>query len=293
MEHIILFGHKLLNFGTASVILINVEVRQMDRFANYYDISILDTRLVAEAFMSRRQFTRPNGRQYAGLVLVIDGSAEYHFESHSSKAEKGDLIFLAQSSAAYYFDIESEMYHYLYIDFLISKKDASQQKSHVIKYDNEKMMRFLFEKILNVWIRRKSNFLLECKSLLYQIFSQITIDAEEEKTKTEQMDKIKNSIEYLLENYTEKGTSISHAASISNLSEVHFRRVFKEIVSMPPIKYLNMLRIEKAKELLKNTSISVSDIVDAVGYSNVNYFCKRFKKETGLTPSQYRKNNFQ
>ena len=69
----------------------------MDRFANYFDISILETRLVAEAFMSRRQFTRPNGRQYAGLVLVIDGSAEYHFESHSSKAEKGDLIFDAFS----------------------------------------------------------------------------------------------------------------------------------------------------------------------------------------------------
>lgn len=264
----------------------------MDRFANYFDISVLETRLVAEAFMTQRQFSRPSGRKYGCLVLVKDGLAEYHFEDHSIMAQKGDIIFLAQNSSSYFFDILSEVYHYIYIDFLMTKQDAARLKSQKVYTDKNNLISCLFEKMLNVWIHRKANFLLECKSLLYQIFAEMTYSPEEEKVKIQKTERIKNAMEYLTQHYTDKNITISYAANLSNISEVHFRRLFKEINSVSPIQYLTLLRIEKAKELLKNNRNSLSDIVDAIGYSNVNYFCKIFKRETGVSPSQYRKNSY-
>lgn len=54
-------------------------------------------------------------------------------------------------------------------------------------------------------------------------------------------------------------------------------------------EYLNRIRIKKAMDLLKNSQVSISDISGMVGYSGHSYFCKVFKKITGMSPSRYRK----
>lgn len=59
---------------------------------------------------------------------------------------------------------------------------------------------------------------------------------------------------------------------------------------MSPSDYLTLLRIERAKELLRETDLSVKEISGAVGYFDVPGFVRRFKKYIGTTPAQYRKN---
>jgi len=63
---------------------------------------------------------------------------------------------------------------------------------------------------------------------------------------------------------------------------------FKEQTGENFIDYLNKVRIEKAKELLKDSSMSLSEIASQVGYSNAGYFNRIFKKIVGITPGQYR-----
>ncbi|MBE6884429.1 MAG: helix-turn-helix domain-containing protein [Ruminococcaceae bacterium] len=53
-------------------------------------------------------------------------------------------------------------------------------------------------------------------------------------------------------------------------------------------EYLRVLRMEQAQKLLKNTALSVTAISDNVGFTDYNYFCRCFKKETGISPKQYR-----
>jgi YesN/AraC family two-component response regulator len=59
---------------------------------------------------------------------------------------------------------------------------------------------------------------------------------------------------------------------------------------MPIHKYINSLRIQAAIKLLNTSFISIQDIAAHVGIDDCNYFTKVFKKEVGLTPSEYRKN---
>ena len=54
-------------------------------------------------------------------------------------------------------------------------------------------------------------------------------------------------------------------------------------------KYIKNIRMEKARELLKNTNMKISDICERVGYGSVSYFCRSFRNEYGVTPEQYRR----
>ena len=58
---------------------------------------------------------------------------------------------------------------------------------------------------------------------------------------------------------------------------------------MSPSEYQIFLRMNKAKELIRNTKMSVSDIAFAVGIENLGYFTRQFKQQEGLTPQAYRK----
>ena len=80
--------------------------------------------------------------------------------------------------------------------------------------------------------------------------------------------------------------SLSHQFSYS-LSSI--RRIFQNETGISIMAYLTQLRMEKAKQLLKKSSLSVENIAASVGYRNVYYFSNAFKAKTGKSPSQYRK----
>ena len=65
---------------------------------------------------------------------------------------------------------------------------------------------------------------------------------------------------------------------------------FKKQMGMPPTKYIIKLRITNAKELLRTTNLIVREIGVICGYDDVVFFRKIFKKEVGVSPSEYRKN---
>lgn len=83
--------------------------------------------------------------------------------------------------------------------------------------------------------------------------------------------------------------SLATLAGIAGMSEFHFNRLFRKAVGMPPSQYQIKLRMENARRMLRETSASIVDIANDVGYSNPSHFAQLFRKETGLTPSDYRR----
>ena len=59
------------------------------------------------------------------------------------------------------------------------------------------------------------------------------------------------------------------------------------------VDYVNRIRIEKAKELLRNTGKTIQEISDVIGFVDQKYFSRQFKKETSLSPTEYRMQNSQ
>jgi AraC family transcriptional regulator len=73
------------------------------------------------------------------------------------------------------------------------------------------------------------------------------------------------------------------------LSKFHFQRLFKGAVGVSPSRYHINLRMNEARRLLRETKMSVVDVALEVGYANPSHFAQLFRKETGLSPSDYRR----
>jgi AraC-like DNA-binding protein len=83
--------------------------------------------------------------------------------------------------------------------------------------------------------------------------------------------------------------TLSQLARTAHLSVSHLLRVFKEAMGVSPIEYLIRVRMNKARELLAGTDLSMTEIGFRIGFLDSNYFARQFKKVTGISPREYRK----
>lgn len=101
--------------------------------------------------------------------------------------------------------------------------------------------------------------------------------------------KIEHVKEFARRNYHKK-VGLEHAAKAVGLSPKYLSRIFRQETGKGFSDYKSEVKIEKAKEWLSTTGYNVNQISDKLGYQNVESFIKTFKKYTGATPSEYRKN---
>ena len=98
---------------------------------------------------------------------------------------------------------------------------------------------------------------------------------------------ITNAIDYMMENYA-SDLSLEIMASYINMNSTYFSNLFKKETKENFVTFLQKMRVEKAKILLRNSEDKVYDIAIQVGIGNYHYFCKTFKQVSGVTPVQYR-----
>ena len=96
---------------------------------------------------------------------------------------------------------------------------------------------------------------------------------------------------FLSQRYSDPNLMLQDVAGEVGMSQSHFSTVFAQETGLTFTQYLTALRIGKAKELLSATAMRSSEIAFAVGYNDAHYFSYMFKKQTGMTPSEYRKEN--
>ncbi|NLW39527.1 MAG: helix-turn-helix transcriptional regulator [Tissierellia bacterium] len=95
------------------------------------------------------------------------------------------------------------------------------------------------------------------------------------------------AIDYIKKNY-DKPLSLDGMAKYLGLNKSYFSHLFKKETGKTYSQFVNQIRVEKSKELIVSTNLSLLDIALSVGYNNQNYYNMAFKKITGLTPLRYR-----
>jgi len=100
--------------------------------------------------------------------------------------------------------------------------------------------------------------------------------------------RIGETISHMRQNVAQ-AISLEELVTISDMSRTNYIRMFEATMGTSPINYLIGLRIEEASRLLRSTDRSITDIAFEVGFSDSNYFSRRFRKSRGQSPREYRK----
>jgi len=100
--------------------------------------------------------------------------------------------------------------------------------------------------------------------------------------------KLRQIADWMAEHVAEE-FNLDRLAAQAGLSKFYFNRLFKSAMGMSPSRYHINLRVDEAKRLLRETKKTVVDVALDVGYANPSHFAQLFRRETGLAPSDYRR----
>ena len=172
-------------------------------------------------------------------------------------------------------------------DMIVIHFDTINYNTKSIEYfipDDPAVLSKLFREIFDVWNKKELGYKFKCSAILCEIFAECYTQNYVSKP---QNLKIHNSVEYLLKNYKKSDLSIKEIADKSFMSEVYFRKLFKEEYGISPQKYIINLRIQNAVGLISTGYYSLKEIAYMSGYNDYKYFSVEFKKNMGISPSEY------
>ncbi|MFC5649113.1 helix-turn-helix domain-containing protein [Paenibacillus solisilvae] len=149
-----------------------------------------------------------------------------------------------------------------------------------------------FSRLLEEFERKDAGYELLVKAELLRIFGLYFRYAQKEAAvstaRVQKAHDLTRLLHTLRERYNET-ISISEAARMVSLSPNHFCRIFKQVTGKTFIEYIHMIRVQEAERLLLDTDTPITTIGELVGFSNMTYFGRVFKKIKNTTPSDIRR----
>lgn len=142
--------------------------------------------------------------------------------------------------------------------------------------------------------QKRPFYLVSARGLLLALLIELARAAEDDQTKLPEPKAERNlvildALNYVSSRYQED-IRVNDMAEVCHMSETHFRRVFREIMSVGPLEYINMVRVEMACNMLRSTDYSMDTVARRAGYPTMTTFDRNFRRVTGYTPLQWKKN---
>ena len=221
------------------------------------------------------------------LVNILTGEADYFFGTKKMKAEKGNILYLSKNST-YRIEVTHPNYSNYYFDFDFFNSSKTDYDCNIYKSELLVPLETDFVNLYKKWQVASIADKVSCMSLVYGIYSVIIASSVRDYITPSRQTDMELAASIIRENIGNSDFSVSRIAKKLAVSEVHFRRLFGKIHGMSPVKYITFLRLEKAKEYLRNDNIPVSEIAQLCGFSSSYYFSRVFRADMGCTPSRYR-----
>ncbi len=243
----------------------------------------------------------------AELTLITSGKCIYKIDLVEYEVEEGDILFVPPlflhsitlgnnkkvSSETYVFHLKflggnsTDICSTRYLAPIMNQEFSMP---YVIKpnYPVYVSLRKIFNQINTTYDESIIGYELALKSLFLQtIFLLLQYSKKVAVPETEKVsDKIKNVLDYIELHYSETIT-VSQLAKLCYFSDYHFMRFFKKHMNMTCVEYINNLRLEKAVELFEKGNSSIMEVSLSVGFHNLSYFHRAFKKKYRMTPLSF------
>ncbi len=227
------------------------------------------------------QTRRINNRFAYAISFCISGQITYHFEGKDYVSSPDRVIFIPMGKT---YTVTCEKSGIFPLINFYCCEDISEYGFCSLGLERNEYYLKAFESLRKSFSLHNTTRDIRCLAAFYDILSHIAGETVNSDSLI-----LKGAMQYLEANYSDPALNNQVLADIANISEVYFRKLFSKVYSLPPGKYIQQLRISKAKELLKDNSMSISQISENCGYTSVYHFSRAFKASVGQSPGQYRK----
>lgn len=223
-------------------------------------------------------------REMWGLSVKLGGTTVYSSGGRDILSDSDHIVILPKG-ASYSFSIK-ELGECVMIEFeLAEEPESASVQSFPVKNKLDFINKII--KMEHIWTFKKPAYELLCMSGLYGFLATLREGELAPYQLSSKYALIEPSVRFLEEHYGETGLTNEMLAGVSGISAVYMRKIFCSIYNMSPMRYLQMIRIEKAKDMLIGDFPSITEISAAVGFESIYHFSKTFKKVTGHTPTEY------
>lgn len=221
-----------------------------------------------------------------GIITIIPENIPHETKSLNEGICKWEYLFIDIDNF-----IRKEMQFHRLIPEEVVKRINNQ--GYVIQWNQNKNLTALIRSIMEEYREKKPYYRQAVKGYLRAFVAELLRLNEDMSSSLTLEEKrlnsyIERSVNYIAEHFAEE-IKMSDVAGECGLSESHFRRIFEESMSMKPLDYLNMIRIDKACELMQTTDYAMEEVGFRVGYQTPSTFNRNFKKLTSKTPYQWKK----
>jgi YesN/AraC family two-component response regulator len=232
------------------------------------------------------------GEAYHKFLSEFEVKTDYHYEYPDQKEKQlmeSLMLGKADEAKKIYQDIITQTYQYPIIIYKMAISRLIFAIDNVVRIIKKNSTETSF-----VGFFALSNLMEEVDTIeirnekFYELFDRIQIEIENRKN--EKQEQIVGKINRIIdEKYVDDFFSLDYLADTIGMSTAYMCRIYKQYTGSTIIDVLAGKRMNKARELLISTELSVNEIASKVGYTNSTYFYRVFKKENGVTPNEFRK----
>lgn len=278
-----------------------VNVQEHILIWNYAALKIMDVRHIGiQAGDYVRPYLFPSSAflyvTHGSATLILDGNehaAERFYMLHGGKGTTLDIILTGES------------FHYYLIFYKASLPLSGEQQT--LRHSDRQLpfhlqygfiplhpalLYELAERMLSEWLVPGRLARLHVKTLFYQFIYELLRQMDQQQVSIVRPNLTSQLIRYMQEHYAEPLTRET-LARLFHYSVPYLSKHFRRETGVSIIDYLISIRMNKAGALLQQTDLSLKDIAASVGYSDVSYFIRMFKKYSGVTPKQFKDESVQ
>ncbi|MGF7030876.1 AraC family L-rhamnose operon regulatory protein RhaS [Paenibacillus mucilaginosus] len=250
---------------------------------------------------------------FTELVIVLNGNATHVVNSETYFIKKGDVFVINEATPHAYNNP-----HEFKICNIMFRPEILRSVGPDLKTSNGFQALFVLEpfyrnihsfhsrlslsipsmehvsSVISVMINEYNDKLQGFQTLIISRFMELVVylsrqyDSQESGTDSNLMH-LANALSYIEDHYLEPLT-LEEIAARSNISVRHLNRIFQSYYQTTPISYLQRLRLERARTLLRQCGLPIMNISYECGFNDSNYFTRQFTKVYGLSPRAYRQN---
>ena len=259
-------------------------------------------------FTSQYQ-TPNNSHDFCEMLYVDNGKISVHAENYSGVLSDNQLIIHRPNEKHSLKCIDNICPNIIIIGFecLSENLEVFSRSPVTLQANHKKMLSEIMKEGMNVYappydipntleMKKRENYLFGADQMLkinleaflitimrdYQHLNTLS------KNNTMPDNKISDILKYIKEHYSEN-ISLDNICFLFGTNKTTLCRNFKNECGTTILNYINQLKIKDAKRCLREQKLSITEISENLGFSSIHYFCRLFKKHTGLSPKEYKK----